>query len=93
MGLQAGNEKLGKTRLGPEEQPGEQRPCVGKSANQREQMHVIKAKTSLLSWWPLQSPFFRLTSYSNLFIKRKAWLGYPSPEANKPEKKKARNLG
>lgn len=93
MGLQAAKEKLGETRHGPEEQPGEQRPGCGWSANQREQVHVLKAKAALLSWWPLHPPFFLLTSYSNLVVKGKAGLGCPSTYANQAGKKEARTLG
>lgn len=86
MGLQAGKEKWGETRHGLGEQPGEQRPGCGWSANLQEQVHM-------LSRWPLRAPFFLLTSYSNLFMKGKACLGCPSTEANKAERRKARTFG
>lgn len=84
---------MGETRHGPGEDPGEQRPGCGWSANQREQVHVLKAKAALLSWWPLQPLLFLLTSYSNLVVKGKACLGCPSTEANQEGKKEAGALG
>lgn len=87
MGLQAGDEKLGETRHGPEEQPESRGRAAGRSANQREQVHVLKAAAALPSWWPLQPPFFSLHTLTG-----KGMAGCPSPEANNPERRRPETL-